>query len=157
MSTVFSTQDKLLYEYENGLPLDFFPVISVGRPIHYSGGSSGSSSGNSYGGSGSGIYTPTPTPTTSSIAFFSSSSGTSSSVSGGGNSTTSSYGGGSATTTSTTTTTQQVSWGSFSREKLRDPDFWSVTFLYPCLYGILAEISVKIFTSVSSLNAHASD
>lgn len=29
--------------------------------------------------------------------------------------------------------------------QLLDPDFWTVTFLYPCLYGVLVDIMVQLF------------
>ena len=37
-------------------------------------------------------------------------------------------------------------WGSkISTKNLQDPSFWTVTFLYPCIYGILVDIAVKLF------------
>ena len=37
-------------------------------------------------------------------------------------------------------------WGSkISTKNLQDPSFWTVTFLYPCIYGILVDVAVKLF------------
>ena len=45
-----------------------------------------------------------------------------------------------------TTSTSTSSWGSkISPGNLRDPNFWTVTLLYPCIYGILVDVAVKIF------------
>ena len=45
-----------------------------------------------------------------------------------------------------TSTTSTSSWGSkISPGNLRDPNFWTVTLLYPCIYGILVDVAVKIF------------
>lgn len=41
---------------------------------------------------------------------------------------------------------QSSPWGSkISPKDIRDPNFWTVTLLYPCIYGILVDVAVKMF------------
>ena len=46
----------------------------------------------------------------------------------------------------TTQSGQSSPWGSkISPKDIRDPNFWTVTLLYPCIYGILVDVAVKMF------------
>ena len=41
---------------------------------------------------------------------------------------------------------ESSTWGSkISAGDLRDPSFWTITLLYPCMYSILVDVSVKLF------------
>ncbi len=88
MSTVFTTQDKLLVQYQNNETLNYYPEIS----LHDRFGRRLSSS------------------------------------------------------------TDRVS-NAFSvdidQEKANDRDFWAVTFLFPCLYGVLTNIMVALFNLIA--------
>lgn len=97
MSTVFTTQDKLFYEYENNQKLNFRPDLTL-----------------------------------FSISFNGLENANGPLVSQGST-------GHSFNTTST-------SWGGkITQKALHDSAFWTVTFLYPCIYSILVDVAVKLF------------
>ena len=47
---------------------------------------------------------------------------------------------------------QSSTWGSkISARDFRDPSFWTITLLYPCMYSILVDVSVKSFALLALL------
>ena len=47
---------------------------------------------------------------------------------------------------------QSSTWGSkISAGDFRDPSFWTITLLYPCMYSILVDVSVKLFALLALL------
>lgn len=105
MSTVFTTQDKLLIQYKNNQTLDYYPEITLfdnenrRRLVSLLDVNEGYQEYH---------------------RDLSSTSGTS-----------------------------KVFSANIDEEKASDPDFWAVTFFFPCLYGVLTNIMVALFNLIA--------